>query len=192
MIRIFLLSLLAVLAGVAVPAQSPQYRKPMLKELGWVYAQVGDGPVWNTSIFTTNTDTIPPKASGWTNDFEHLFSAKEIRVLDSLIEAYEKKTTNEIAIVTIRKDQTTPEQFDDYVLRIHNAWGVGKKQINNGIVIGISRELRKVRISTGYGMESKLTNEEAKTIIETTMLPEFSKGNMFEGTRNGLLAIMRE
>ncbi len=144
------------------------------------------------TLLQVSAQEIPAGGKGWVTDFEGIFKDNEKHILDSIISDHEKRTTNEIAIITIRDDQTTGEAFDDYVLRIHNSWGVGKKGMNNGIVLAISRQLRKVRISTGSGIESKLTNEEAKTIIETIMLPEFRNGNMFQGARNGLLAIMNE
>jgi uncharacterized protein len=144
------------------------------------------------TLLQVSAQKIPPVGTGWVTDFEGIFKDNEKHILDSIISDYEKRTTNEIAIITIRDDQTTKEAFDDFVLQIHNTWGVGKKGINNGIVLGISRQLRKIRISTGYGIEGKLTNEEAKNIIDTIMLPEFGKGNMFLGTRNGLLAIINK
>jgi uncharacterized protein len=144
------------------------------------------------TLLQVSAQEIPAAGKGRVTDFEGILKDNEKQILDSIISDHERRTTNEIAIITIRDDQTTSEAFDDYVLRIHNSWGVGKKGMDNGIVLAISRQLRKVRISTGSGIESKLTNEEAKTIIETIMLPQFRNGNMFQGTRNGLLAIINE
>jgi uncharacterized membrane protein YgcG len=77
-------------------------------------------------------------------------------------------------------------------LTIANNWGIGKKGKNNGILIGISTGLRKIRINNGYGIETKLTDTETKKIINDFILPEFEKGNYFEGTKNGLLALMQK
>ena len=135
---------------------------------------------------------FPIKALGWTSDFENIFSHDQIKKLDSIISSFENQTTSEIAIVTIDSSWTTKEHFDSLILKIGNDWGVGKKYLNNGIVVGISIGLRKIRISNGYGIEAKLTDAETKKIIDDIIIPEFQKGNYFEGTKNGLLALMQK
>lgn len=156
-----------------------------------VYA---DSNSLETEGFIGNTYkiNIPLKPAGWTNDFEFIFTKSQIAILDSLIGNYEKRTTNEIAIVTIDSAWTTKERFDSLVLAIHNGWGVGKKEKNNGIVIGLSAGLRLIRISNGYGIESQLSDADTKKIIDSVIIPDFRQSNFFEGTRQGLLAIMSE
>ncbi|MBX2921630.1 MAG: TPM domain-containing protein [Chitinophagaceae bacterium] len=137
-------------------------------------------------------DQFPIRALGWTSDYEHIFSDDQVFELDSIISKFEKETTNEIAIVTIESSWATTESFDSLTLAIANHWGVGKKEKNNGILIGISTGLRKIRIQNGYGIETNLTNAETKKIIDDIILPEFKKGNYFEGTRSGLFALMQK
>ena len=137
-------------------------------------------------------DSIPIKALGWTNDYEHIFSIDQISELDSIISAFEKETTNEIAIVTIERSLISKESFDSLTLAIAKNWGVGKKAKNNGVLIGISTGLRMIRIQNGYGIEAKLTNAETKKIIDDIILPEFKKGDYFKGTKSGLLALMQK
>jgi uncharacterized protein len=134
----------------------------------------------------------PLKSLGWTSDYEQIFSSQEVTELDSILNDFEYKTSNEIVVVTFDSSWTTKEKFDDFVKSIHNDWGVGKKHKNNGIVIGICTNLRKIRINNGYGIELKLTDKETKKIIDEIMLPEYKKGNYFEGTKNGILALMQK
>jgi uncharacterized protein len=132
------------------------------------------------------------KPLGWTSDYGHIFTKGQISELDSIITKFENQTENEIAIVTIDSSWTTNEKFDSLILSIANFWGVGKKNINNGIVIGISTGLRKIRINNGYGIEAKLTDDETKKIIDDVIVPEFKQGNYFEGTKKGLFALMQK
>ena len=134
---------------------------------------------------------VPAKQNKWINDFEDLFTKAQERTLDSLITSFEKATTNEIAIVTFNSasTETNTDNFDNFVLAIHNYWGVGKKGANNGIVIGICTDLRKIRISNGYGIEKRLTGHETTEIIDEIITPEFKKGLFFKGVHNGLLAL---
>ena len=131
-----------------------------------------------------------PKPTGYVNDYEKIFSENQEITLDSLIQAIEKQTTIEIAIVTLDSSHTTAEAFDDLTLKIAQQWGIGKKDKDNGILIGLSSSLRKIRIRNGYGIEKVLSNEETKKIMDIYIIPQFKKGNYFEGTRQGILALM--
>ena len=135
---------------------------------------------------------FPIRASGWTSDYEHIFSDDQIAELDSIISRFERETTNEIAIITIESSWTTEESFDSLTLAIANNWAIGKKDKKNGILIGISTGLRRIRIQNGYGIEAKLSDAETKKIVDDIILPEFKQGNYYEGTKKGLLALMEK
>ena len=116
-------------------------------------------------------------------------------ILGSIIGEHESETTNEIAVVTLALDTASirsVKEFDQFSLELFNQWGVGKKEKNNGVGIIFSKKLKKIRIEVGKGMESKLTNNEAKFIIDSLMIPEFKKSNYFEGTLKGLQEIIKE
>jgi uncharacterized protein len=138
---------------------------------------------------------FPEKPIGWVSDFEKKFTPNEIAFLDSLISKHEEETTNQIAVVTYQLDSNlikTDEDFDEFSLQLFKKWGVGTKEKENGIGILLSPNLRKVRIEVGYGLEAKLTNQEAKMIIDSIMIPEFKKEEYFKGVANGLNAIIKE
>jgi uncharacterized protein len=150
-------------------------------------------PTYDSGTFVSAAHKVPQlKPTGWTNDYEHIFTNDQVAALDSIITKFEKETTNEIVIVTIDSSWTTQEKFNNLILTIANDWEVGKKGLNNGITIGISTGLRKIRICNGYGIEAKLTDAETKTIMDDRILPEFRKGDYFTGTKNGLLALMQK
>jgi uncharacterized protein len=131
-----------------------------------------------------------PKQIGYVNDFEKIFTVNQEKILDSLTNAFEKQTTIEIVIVTLDSSQTTVAEFEDLTLKIAKKWGVGKKDKNNGILIGLSSSLRTIRIQNGYGIEKVLTDEETKKIIDIYCIPQFKKGEHFEGTRQCILALI--
>jgi uncharacterized protein len=133
-----------------------------------------------------------PKAVGWTNDFVHLFSKEEKESLDSLIDSYEKKTTVEFSVATIDSSMMGPIDFESYTLLMLRTWGVGKKEKNNGILIVIAPDLRRIRIQNGYGIEKVLTNAYTKAVIDETFLPYFKAGKFYQGTKEGILAIINK
>jgi uncharacterized protein len=142
------------------------------------------------SIIAPTRDTIP-RPVGYINDFEHLFTPRQVDFLDSLIHDYERRTTIEIAVLTVDTSLTLPGNFDFFTLQTMNAWGVGKKGKNNGILIGISRSFRKIRIQDGGGIERQLPNADVKKIIDEAFIPFFRKGQYYEGLVSGLRTLMQ-
>lgn len=113
-------------------------------------------------------------------------------MLDSIITAFEKRTTIEIGIITIDTTMMKKSDLDSWTLKVFRAWGVGKKDKNNGILIGISSGHRVIRIQNGYGIEKDLSNAETKEIIDKDFIPFFKASKYFEGTLNGLRALMKK
>jgi uncharacterized protein len=136
-------------------------------------------------------DTVP-RPIGYISDFEHLLTAEEENSLDSLLGAFERRTTIQIAVVTIDSSMTNPGDFDNFVLRIGKVWSVGQPDKRNGIVIGISRYFRKIRIEKDAGIHRILSNGETKELIDSAFIPAFRKGLYYQGTRQGLQALLKK
>ena len=109
-----------------------------------------------------------PKSSNFVNDYENLFTDVEDKELNLIIGQFNIKTKIEIAIVTLDTIVVSKEKFDDLTLHIAKTWGIGKKELDNGILIGISKGYKKIRIQNGNGIELILSNEETKEILDFT------------------------
>ena len=144
-----------------------------------------------SQIIYAQKDFQFPHQMGYVNDFEGIFSNEQILELNGIISNHEKKTTNQIVIVSI-KSFAPYETLFDYSLKLSNFWGVGQKDKKNGIILVFGKQIRKIRIQVGYGLEKKLKDEEAKRIIDNVIIPEFKKDNYFIGIRNGLNEIIKE
>jgi uncharacterized protein len=132
-----------------------------------------------------------PKSTNWTTDFENLYSDIEQAKLDSIISNFEKKTTIEIAIVTIDTLKTSNEKFEDLSLNLAKNWGIGKSGKDNGILIAISKGYRRIRIQNGNGIEKIISDEETKAIIENYFIPAFRNNEYYIGTLKGMMEIMK-
>ncbi|MEZ4805313.1 MAG: TPM domain-containing protein [Bacteroidia bacterium] len=132
-----------------------------------------------------------PEPLGWVNDFEHLFTQKQLKSLDKLLSDNERKTSNEIAVITIPSNAVSKVNFDSTVLEIAKAWGIGKKVKNNGILIGISKGHRLIRICNADGITKLLSDSETKLIIETVFIPNFKKEDYFLGTFSGIQSLIK-
>lgn len=79
-----------------------------------------------------------------------------------------------------------------YSLELAKKWGVGKKELNNGILIALSKENRNIYIQIGTGIESIYTNNQVKAVIDQTMKPAFIVNRFYEGIFGGIIRINEE
>jgi len=139
---------------------------------------------------TRKADTLR-KPIGYVNDFASLYTSEQSTYLEKIIAEFEQRTEVEIAIVTIAKEFKSTEDFDTYTLALANKWSVGKKEKNNGILIGINPTIRYMRIQNGYWIETFLSDAETKAIIDKLFTPSFKKGEYYQGTLKGLQGIIK-
>jgi len=135
-------------------------------------------------------DKLIPSAVGLVNDFGYYFTAQQADTLSQIILQNEKKTSNQIAIVTFNSLPIDAQDFDAFTKVLANKWGVGQKDKNNGVTIALCKALRKIRIQNGYGISNKLTDANTKIIIDQVIFPEFIKGDYYIGIKKGLLKII--
>jgi uncharacterized protein len=130
-----------------------------------------------------------PKLDREVNDFEFNFDLEELEKLTLIIREFEKKTSNQIAIVSIKSIGKYID-FDKYSIDLSNNAGVGLKEKDNGLTIIFSKKLKKLRISTGTETEKILTDEICKKIIDEIIIPEFKKENYYLGIEKGLFELI--
>ena len=123
------------------------------------------------------------------NDFTKTLTAAQTEALEAKLVAYDDSTSNQVAIVVIPTTGDYP--IEDVALKILRDWGVGNKDKNNGIVLLVAKDDRKLRIETGYGLEGAIPDITAKNIIENEILPSFKEGNYYRGLDKGADAIIK-
>jgi uncharacterized protein len=134
-------------------------------------------------------DIYIPSSKGAVTDFEHIFTPKQIKRITNRIREIKSSTGNEIALVSLDSTHCNTQNFDVYVLHLANFWGVGAENLNNGVLIGVSKQFRKIRICNGLAIETILSNEQTKEIIDNNFIPKFKKSKYFRGIMNGLDAL---
>ncbi|WP_405377578.1 TPM domain-containing protein [Nonlabens sp. Asnod3-A02] len=130
-----------------------------------------------------------PKLKRQVNDYEFVFTMEQLENLTLKIREFEQNTTNQIAIVSIKSIGKYTD-FDKFAIDLSNYNGIGLKEKDNGLSIVFSKNLRKIRISTGIGTEKILTDEICKNIIDQTIIPEFKDGNYYNGIEKGLTELI--
>jgi uncharacterized protein len=129
-----------------------------------------------------------PSSLKLVNDFAKIYSAQESNLLEEKLIAYNNKTSTQIAVVAIASLGGYP--IDDYAIKLANKWQIGQKGKDNGLLILIAKEDRKVFVASGYGMEGVLNDGKIGTIIRTKMIPHFKNGNYYAATNDGVDAMI--
>ena len=131
---------------------------------------------------------IPPLI-GHVNDTAGMFSEPVRAEVERLLREHESRTSNQVVVVTV--PSLEGENLEEYSIRLAEAWKIGQKGKDNGVILLFSRDDRKLRIEVGYGLEGTLTDLMAGRIIRNNIVPHFKDGRFDEGLRSGVKAILR-
>lgn len=133
--------------------------------------------------------TVPQYPTGFVNDYAQVMSTEEVNSLESKLVSFEKNTTNEISVVTIKS--LDGDTIENVAQEIFTKWEIGKKDKNNGVLLLISIAEHKTRIHTGYGVEGDLTDIGTSYIQSDVIAPAFRSGDFYRGI-NGAVDKMIE
>jgi uncharacterized protein len=131
-----------------------------------------------------------PELTGRVVDEADLLSPAQETALTDMLEKHERKTSNQVVVVTVTSLQGI--SIESFGRSLGNHWGIGQKDKDNGVLLIVAPEERRVRIEVGRGLEGKLTNRIAKDIIDDQILPKFKApgGDMASGIRVGTITII--
>ena len=108
--------------------------------------------------------------------------------ITSQLKAHEDRTGDQIAVLTV--PTIGNESIDDYALRVFQAWQLGQKGRDNGVLLVIAPKEHRLRIEVGYGLEGTLTDVASSRIIRDVITPSFRAGEFDKGVRDGVNAIV--
>ncbi|HFK2924339.1 TPA: YgcG family protein [Aeromonas hydrophila] len=142
-------------------------------------------------LWTTVVSAAPtfPALSGRVVDEANLMSRKQAHQLTQQLAAFEKRSGIQLVVVSI--DTLAGDTIEEYGYQLGRHWGIGQKGKDNGVLLLIAQDERKVRIEVGYGLEGALPDAIAANIIQTRILPAFKRGDMVAGVVAGSQAIMQ-
>jgi uncharacterized protein len=131
-----------------------------------------------------------PKLTGRVVDEANLLSPAQKQQLEALSTDVGKVAQRQFVVATIRDLQGYP--IEDYGYKLGRTWGIGQKDANNGIILIVAPNERKVRVEVGYGLEPIMTDALSQTIIDDQILPKFRAGDMAGGIMAGAQAIAEQ
>lgn len=129
-----------------------------------------------------------PRLQGRVNDYAELLSPATEASLESVLKSLESSDSTQIVVLTIGSLQG--DSLEEFSLRVVEDWKIGQQGLDNGVLLLVARDDRKIRIEVGYGLEGKLTDMTAGRIIGNVMGPRFKQGDFNQGIIDGIGAIV--
>ncbi|WP_030132702.1 YgcG family protein [Pseudomonas sp. QTF5] len=129
-----------------------------------------------------------PELTGRVVDNARMIEPAVREQLTQQLNAHEKTTGEQLVVVTLPDLQGT--DIADFGYQLGRYWGIGQKDKNNGALLIVARDERKLRIEVGYGLEDRLTDAQSSVIIHQVITPAFKAGNFSKGISDGVAAML--
>src|SRR5258705_5240896 len=129
-----------------------------------------------------------PALTGRVVDDANILDPQARAVLTDKLAALEAKTTDQLVVVTLKSLQGT--SVEDFGVELGRRWQIGQKGKNNGVLLIVAPNERKVRIEVGYGLEGALTDAVSRLIIENAITPRFRAGDFAGGIKSVVVDII--
>ena len=130
-----------------------------------------------------------PELSHRVTDLTATLSIQQATALENRLAAFEAEKGSQIAILIV--PTTQPEDIAQFGIRVAEAWKVGRKNVDDGVILIVAKEDRKLRLEVGYGLEGAIPDAIAKRVIAETITPFFKIGDYAGGIDAGITQLMQ-
>ena len=131
---------------------------------------------------------VPP-LKGRVTDLTGTLKAEQVAALEQMLRSFEARKGSQITVLML--PTTQPETVEQYALRVAEQWKIGRKNVDDGVVLVVAKDDRAVRIEVGYGLEGALNDATANRIIREVIVPRFREGDFFGGISAALDRMIR-
>jgi uncharacterized protein len=133
-------------------------------------------------------ETLPPPPTAYFNDYAGLVSAADAARLDAKLRQFAEQTSTQVLVVVF--PSLPSPSLEDFTVRAAESWRVGRKDWDNGAVLFVFVNDRKMRVETGYGLEGALPDQLAGRILDEQVRPRFRAGDWVGGLEAGIDGIL--
>lgn len=130
-----------------------------------------------------------PKLAARVTDLTGTLGAGQKDALEQKLAAFEARKGAQVAVLVL--PSTQPESIEQFGIRLLDTWKIGRKGVDDGVILIVARDDRRLRIEVGYGLEGRLNDATAKRIISETITPRFKAGDLPGGIDAGVDAILK-
>jgi len=141
------------------------------------------------SITAAHADVAVPPLTQRVTDLTGTLDGQQVQSLESRLAGFEASKGAQLAVLIV--PTTQPETIEQYGIRVVDAWKLGRKNVDDGALLLIAKDDRKLRIEVGYGLEGALNDATANRIIDEIIVPRFKRGDFYAGIESGLAAMMQ-
>lgn len=138
---------------------------------------------------TAQAEVAVPSLKQRVTDLTSTLDVAQTQTLEAKLAAFEKSKGSQIAILML--PTTQPEVIEQFAIRVVEAWKLGRKGVDDGVLLLVAKEDRKLRIEVGYGLEGALNDATAKRIVAEIISPAFKQGDFYGGIDAGVTAIIK-
>lgn len=135
--------------------------------------------------------TPVPQLKSRVTDTIGMLTPEQRNALENVLKDHEDRTGNQIAILLVAS--TAPEAIEQYSIRVADAWKLGRKGVDDGVILLVARDnpsaLRRLRIEAGRGVQGSLTDAQSKRILQDVIAPHFRQNDFYGGLAAGVSAI---
>lgn len=140
-------------------------------------------------VGTAQAEVAVPKLTHRVTDLTATLDANQTQALEAKLASFETSKGSQIAVLLL--PTTQPETIEQFGIRVVEAWKIGRKGVNDGVLLLIAKDDHKLRIEVGYGLEGALNDATAKRIVAEVISPAFKQGNFYGGVDAGVSAIIK-
>jgi uncharacterized protein len=142
-----------------------------------------------TWAFAAAADVVVPPLTGRVVDQTGMLSGGDIASLTQKLRDFETRKGSQIAVLIV--PTTQPETIEQFSIRVAEAWKVGRKKVDDGVILVVAKNDRHLRIEVGYGLEGALTDVTSRRIIDEVITPKFRTGDFAGGISDGVDRMIR-
>jgi uncharacterized protein len=143
----------------------------------------------SANLFAQQGLVAVPQLTARVTDLTGTLTPDQASALEAKLAAFEQAKGSQVAVLIV--PTTQPEDIAQYSIRVVDQWQLGRKKVEDGVLLLVAKDDRRVRIEVGYGLEGALPDATANRIIQQDIAPAFKRGDFYGGVNTGVDRIMR-
>jgi len=141
------------------------------------------------ALSSASGEVAVPPLKAHVTDLTGTLSASQLRDLDSRLSDFERGKGSQIAVLML--PSTEPETIEEYSIRVADAWKIGRARVDDGVILVVAKNDRKLRVEVGRGLEGAIPDAMAKRVVSDVITPHFRSGDFYGGVAAGTDALMK-
>jgi uncharacterized protein len=140
-------------------------------------------------LVSAHADVAVPPLRAHVTDLTGTLSAPQIQTLESRLSDFERGKGSQIAVLML--PTTEPETIEQYSIRVAEAWKIGRARVDDGVILIVAKNDRKLRVEVGRGLEGAIPDAIAKRVVSDVITPHFKANDFYGGIAAGTDALMK-